>query len=347
VIEPFDIRNVATNQPWLMPADLVGVPSELMQLKYPHYILTTDGRIVEEPNFLRYAIFLERARHRIIRQTFLHQGHHYRYSSQKPPSKKHEVLVSTVFLGMDKNCLFESIIFGTWLDQDIWRSRTMEEALETHQFLIRLVHEHLGYLRRHPSLLKDWVRMRKFWKLAHKRGREWALKHAERMAMVDARLKRIPGDVHVPTGIFLDDLQAMVLPKQKPVKRPVNQPGTNLQVVTPIECAHCGEPILPGEPCAPIIGPRMHHECGFRLVGGSVGHQTGHCKCHGEEDTSEIGLTKREAAKASLAHFQESRASTGEMDALLPETLSGDDASGSSQESANPTTDISDAPATE
>jgi hypothetical protein len=225
----------------------------------------------------------------------------------------------------------------------------MEEALETHQYLIDLAYEHLAYLRKHPSLLKDWVRLKKFWELAHKRGQAWALKHADRMQEVDARLKRIPGDVHVPTGILLDDLSAMVLPK-KPKRKPKRKPIRSTSLVPAVEqsvCPHCDEPILPGDLVAPVIGPKMHHECGFRMVAGSVGHQKGECLCHGVEDTSELGMTRRQAALAAIEYYLESRASTREMDALRPENLSGDDASGSSQESANPATDVGDAPATE
>jgi hypothetical protein len=69
-------------------------------------------------------------------------------------------------------------------------------------------------------------------------------------------------------------------------------------------CAYCGELILPREQRAPVIGLPMHFECGFRMVGGSVGHQMGLCECHGFTDTSEDGLSLREAARASLAYFQ-------------------------------------------
>lgn len=39
------------------------------------------------------------------------------------------------------------------------------------------------------------------------------------------------------------------------------------------------------------------------MVLGSVGHQKHECLCYGEVDTSEHGLTLREAAKASLEHY--------------------------------------------
>lgn len=66
-------------------------------------------------------------------------------------------------------------------------------------------------------------------------------------------------------------------------------------------CLHCEEP-LEG-PCFELNGGRdyMHRECMIRGVSGSVGHQMGECSCFGKVDTSEDGLTKREAArKAAL-----------------------------------------------
>lgn len=69
-------------------------------------------------------------------------------------------------------------------------------------------------------------------------------------------------------------------------------------------CQYCGEPVLPGEDRAPILNAIMHSECGFRNVAGSVGHQQKRCHCYNQVDTSEIGMTRREAAKASLAYFR-------------------------------------------
>jgi hypothetical protein len=69
-------------------------------------------------------------------------------------------------------------------------------------------------------------------------------------------------------------------------------------------CQHCGEPVLPHEQRAPILNAIMHFECGFRLVGGSVGHQQKNCYCYGKTDTSELGISKREAARRSLAFYR-------------------------------------------
>lgn len=81
------------------------------------------------------------------------------------------------------------------------------------------------------------------------------------------------------------------------------------QGIITILCNHCEEPIWPGEPLAPILNAAFHHECGFRMGAGSVGHQKGECLCFDEVDTSEHGLTKREAAKAAFAFYLSCRES--------------------------------------
>lgn len=43
----------------------------------------------------------------------------------------------------------------------------------------------------------------------------------------------------------------------------------------------------------------VHSECLFRMMWGSRGHMEGECECHGINDTSEVGLTPREAALAA------------------------------------------------
>jgi hypothetical protein len=72
-------------------------------------------------------------------------------------------------------------------------------------------------------------------------------------------------------------------------------------------CQHCGEPVLPDEQRSPIINAIMHFECGFRGIMGSVGHQQKNCYCYGKTDTSEAGMSKRDAARASWEYFQRHR----------------------------------------
>lgn len=69
-------------------------------------------------------------------------------------------------------------------------------------------------------------------------------------------------------------------------------------------CDHCGEPILPGEKLGPVQNGTIHFECFFRSVAGSVGHQKHECSCYHRVDTSEGGLTKRQAAKAALEYHR-------------------------------------------
>ncbi len=69
-----------------------------------------------------------------------------------------------------------------------------------------------------------------------------------------------------------------------------------------LTCELCDEPIMPGEAVAPEC-KTAHRECAFRMVSGSVGHMTGVCPCHGFEDTSENGMTRRQAARAALEFF--------------------------------------------
>ncbi len=68
-------------------------------------------------------------------------------------------------------------------------------------------------------------------------------------------------------------------------------------------CAYCDEPVFPGERRGPILNAITHHECAFRMMAGSVGHQQGLCSCKGKVDMSEIGLSKRHAARLSWAYY--------------------------------------------
>lgn len=71
-------------------------------------------------------------------------------------------------------------------------------------------------------------------------------------------------------------------------------------------CPFCTEPILPTDEAMPCNGNLRgsHRECAFRAVAGSVGHQSGRCLCNGVEDTSEAGMTYRQAARAALDYWR-------------------------------------------
>lgn len=67
-------------------------------------------------------------------------------------------------------------------------------------------------------------------------------------------------------------------------------------------CAHCDEQIGAGE-LSPVMNVPTHRNCALRMVVGSAGHQRRECSCFGVEDTSERGLTKREAADAAAREY--------------------------------------------
>lgn len=74
-----------------------------------------------------------------------------------------------------------------------------------------------------------------------------------------------------------------------------------------MNCEHCGEPISARDDISGMIlnARAVHHECGARIVLGSVAHVEGRCSCYveGAEDTDPPGMTKRQAAKAALAAY--------------------------------------------
>ena len=69
-------------------------------------------------------------------------------------------------------------------------------------------------------------------------------------------------------------------------------------------CAWCGEPILPGDPLAPITNVAEHWECGLRSVAGGLNHQMGRCTCcGGTEEPDPPGMTRRQAALAAAGYY--------------------------------------------
>ena len=74
---------------------------------------------------------------------------------------------------------------------------------------------------------------------------------------------------------------------------------------------YCDEEILPTDRArADASGNEFHHECFLRMVIGSVGHQQNECDCHGLEDHSEEGISRREAAQRALAYWTEEHLAT-------------------------------------
>lgn len=68
------------------------------------------------------------------------------------------------------------------------------------------------------------------------------------------------------------------------------------------ECLNCGEPVMPGETDPDLAHMQNYHrECVARSVLGSVGHILGQCSCYGGPWEDPPLMSKREAARASLA----------------------------------------------
>ena len=74
------------------------------------------------------------------------------------------------------------------------------------------------------------------------------------------------------------------------------------------DCAWCGEPILPGDPLAPVAGVTEHWECGLRSVAGGLNHQMGTCTCcGGTEPPDPPNMTARQAALAAVGYYARTR----------------------------------------
>jgi hypothetical protein len=259
-IIPFNEANILTDQPWLtendraqiaaldmtynqelrekfgpdvsaMFSDNVGEKSHERMLSFHHFILTPDFRVVEEPNCLRWGIFLERGTHRVIEQTKICDGsdREFDYSmnswasqqrrkrkrQEYPSFKIEETRVSSVFIGTCERELFETMIFGGWLNNICWRSSTLEDVRKAHRDAINLAHLLKRYIKKHGKRVrKDWVRMYRFWRLANKRGRPWAIKQSPVMQRVDRRLGLVPGEPSTPQGDFLLELAQIFIPRQ-------------------------------------------------------------------------------------------------------------------------------------
>lgn len=71
-------------------------------------------------------------------------------------------------------------------------------------------------------------------------------------------------------------------------------------------CVYCQEPLLPSD--GPVLVGGMHHECSFRSIAGSVGHQKKLCSCFGGTEEDPPGATLREGARAALAYYQQTQA---------------------------------------
>lgn len=70
-----------------------------------------------------------------------------------------------------------------------------------------------------------------------------------------------------------------------------------------MNCAYCGDPILPEER-DPDTSVSLHHECLFRMVTGSAAHILRECACFGGSRRDPPGMSKHEAARLALETFR-------------------------------------------
>jgi hypothetical protein len=248
-IIPYNKANVATDQPWLDIADYdlnsvfedfviehadvepCVAPDMMIRADegdrcafdqlYPfcHYILTEDYRIVEEPNFFRWGIFLEKAKHRQIDRTEICSGTPlpgpFERHSDAPLFKPQETSVSTVFIGTGLNELFETMIFGGALGGTMWRHQTLIDAKMQHWKTVGLAHKLHRYMKRYgKSFRKDWLRLEKMYEFSNARGFSWLSKHVDVFEHLTKRLYRAPGPPPIPQPNIVYQLIQMFTPRE-------------------------------------------------------------------------------------------------------------------------------------
>jgi hypothetical protein len=241
-IIPYNKANVAKDQPWLSDVDpnyldmldIFGYNTDIepcvlqdlitradegdqyaYQQIYPlsHFILTTDYRIVQEPNVLRWGVFLEKAEHRSIDITTISVGRDHKHGT--PSFKTEYVCVSTVFIGASENELFETRIFGGPLDGACWRHKTLIDSKTKHWKIVQTVRSLNRHMKRHgKSFRKDWLRLQKVHRLASIRGFGWLSKHVDVLENLYIRLGRVPGRPQVPQPNIMRTMIQIFIPRE-------------------------------------------------------------------------------------------------------------------------------------
>lgn len=123
--------------------------------------ILVNREVVLEPDLIRWAQWFEDFRNRAVANTVLNRRKHIR--------------VSTVFLGIDhgfsRKLWFETMVFGTSIDQECDRYATYDEALSGHLKMVKRarqarqiradgVYDHVKRLRNVRRLLRrgtSWV----------------------------------------------------------------------------------------------------------------------------------------------------------------------------------------------
>jgi hypothetical protein len=208
-ILPFDPALIAERQPWLNETQILfskqwpDMPDRMGQ-----YILTLDGKIVVEPNMWRAGMMREQP-HGHPGYTYVSRGSGRNYMPSYEPG---ECYVSTIFLG---NCLgmFETMIFGGWLDSTQVRSDTYEEAMKVHAAGVDAARRVNNWLKRRKrgrwakKLYKKWVKQ---WDYATHRGPHWMTPRQNRFEAMLAQVRRIPGEPPFPLPDLIFDVMRWV-----------------------------------------------------------------------------------------------------------------------------------------
>jgi len=82
-----------------------------------NYILNDENQVVEAGSLEQWAVFFGNSARRRVART----------------NVGGDVYVSTMFLGMGTDELFETMVFGGPLDQELWRTSTWDEAVKAHE----------------------------------------------------------------------------------------------------------------------------------------------------------------------------------------------------------------------
>ena len=135
---------------------------------------------------------------------------------------KEETHVSTVFLGYDRDQLFETMIFGGLLDGIPWRSGTLVDAKKCHYEAVLKARQLSNLMRRHGLRIKrDWVRLYNFRRLVRKRGNGWAIKHEDVARRAFLRLRRLPGQPPLPQPNVLFEMAESFMGRPTLAKDPI------------------------------------------------------------------------------------------------------------------------------